>query len=249
MSRKYDKLDQDLKRPKPRPSSSSVAVREDDDKKVAKRKFVDHDVESIEYLRKKHAFIKSTIRTDYQPDICKDYKETGFCGFGDSCKFLHDRTDYKHGWQLDQEYAKGEYVDEADDKYLIKDDEDDGVEDDGIPRVCPVCHESYRDPIVTKCRHYFCSECAESECSDKCFTCEQPTSGIFKNASKAIEDLIKKTTTADVVEESDSNSEPEDGGKAESGQDKQERRDVASNAKSKFCGRTVKFSDSEDDED
>lgn len=29
-----------------------------------------------------------------QPDICKDYKETGFCGFGDSCKFLHDRSDY-----------------------------------------------------------------------------------------------------------------------------------------------------------
>lgn len=57
----------------------------------------------------------STIRTvtivDYQPDVCKDYKgaptlcfssfhrgrlltvfsETGFCGFGDTCKFLHDR--------------------------------------------------------------------------------------------------------------------------------------------------------------
>ncbi|KAI9455476.1 hypothetical protein BJY52DRAFT_1204997 [Lactarius psammicola] len=40
----------------------------------------------------------STIRTvtvvDYQPDVCKDYKETGFCGFGDTCKFLHDRGTY-----------------------------------------------------------------------------------------------------------------------------------------------------------
>jgi RING finger protein 113A len=36
--------------------------------------------------------IRSTVRWDYQPDICKDYKETGFCGFGDSCKFLHDRS-------------------------------------------------------------------------------------------------------------------------------------------------------------
>lgn len=26
--------------------------------------------------------IRSTVRWDYQPDICKDYKETGFCGFG-----------------------------------------------------------------------------------------------------------------------------------------------------------------------
>lgn len=26
--------------------------------------------------------IRVTVRWDYQPDICKDYKETGFCGFG-----------------------------------------------------------------------------------------------------------------------------------------------------------------------
>lgn len=25
-------------------------------------------------------------RWDYQPDICKDYKETGFCGFGGKYK-------------------------------------------------------------------------------------------------------------------------------------------------------------------
>lgn len=45
-----------------------------------------------------------TVRFDYQPDICKDYKETGFCGYGDSCKFVHDRGDYKSGWELDKVY-------------------------------------------------------------------------------------------------------------------------------------------------
>jgi hypothetical protein len=40
-------------------------------------------------------------RFDYQPDICKDYKETGFCSYGDSCKFMHDRGDYKSGWELE----------------------------------------------------------------------------------------------------------------------------------------------------
>ena len=28
------------------------------------------------------AHLRATVRWDYQPDICKDYKETGFCGFG-----------------------------------------------------------------------------------------------------------------------------------------------------------------------
>ena len=50
--------------------------------------------------------LRVTVRWDYQPDICKDYKETGYCGFGDSCKFMHDRSDYKHGWQLEQDWEK-----------------------------------------------------------------------------------------------------------------------------------------------
>lgn len=175
------------------PSSSSSATTKSSGK-GEKRKASDcHDEQSSEYLRRKHNFIRSTIRTDYQPDICKDYKETGFCGFGDSCKFLHDRSDYKHGWQLDQEWAKGQYKDEDDDKYLIKDDNDDGEKDeDGIPLKCAICKESYKDPIVTKCKHYFCGNCAEKECSDKCFLCEKPTSGIFKVAK--IDSQKKKDT-------------------------------------------------------
>ena len=47
-------------------------------------------------------YIRMSARFDYQPDICKDYKETGFCSFGDSCKFLHDRGDYKSGWELEK---------------------------------------------------------------------------------------------------------------------------------------------------
>lgn len=46
--------------------------------------------------------MRVSARFDYQPDICKDYKETGFCSYGDSCKFMHDRGDYKSGWELDR---------------------------------------------------------------------------------------------------------------------------------------------------
>lgn len=52
--------------------------------------------------------IRITTRFDYQPDLCKDYKETGYCCFGDSCKFMHDRGDYKSGWQLEKEWEKNQ---------------------------------------------------------------------------------------------------------------------------------------------
>ncbi|KAF4656422.1 hypothetical protein FOL47_008922 [Perkinsus chesapeaki] len=50
---------------------------------------------------------------DYQPHVCKDYKETGYCGFGDSCIYLHDRSDYKSGWQLEQEWEEKKKKNEA----------------------------------------------------------------------------------------------------------------------------------------
>ena len=48
--------------------------------------------------------IRTITVTDFAPDVCKDYKQTGFCGFGDSCKFLHAREDYAQGWQLDKDW-------------------------------------------------------------------------------------------------------------------------------------------------
>lgn len=95
------------------------------------------------------AHLRATVRWDYQPDICKDYKETGFCGFGDSCKFLHDRSDYKAGWQLEQEYKIGFRGNDAesdgdDTKYEIHSDEE------SLPFKCFICRNSFVDPIVTK---------------------------------------------------------------------------------------------------
>lgn len=37
-------------------------------------------------------------------------------------------------------------------------------EDDGLPFACYICRENWgdikSDPVVTKCRHYFCESCA-----------------------------------------------------------------------------------------
>ena len=51
-------------------------------------------------------FIRSTTRIDHNPERCKDYYEHGYCGRGDTCIFIHDRSDYKSGAQLEEEYQK-----------------------------------------------------------------------------------------------------------------------------------------------
>lgn len=89
------------------------------------------------------AHIRMSARFDYQPDICKDYKETGYCGYGDSCKFMHDRGDYKSGWQLEKEW---EEVEKARKRGLAAgggggdgdadDHEGDDEDDDTLPFAC-----------------------------------------------------------------------------------------------------------------
>ncbi|CAH2056513.1 unnamed protein product, partial [Iphiclides podalirius] len=134
------------------------------------------------------ANLRATVRWDYQPDICKDYKETGFCGFGDSCKFLHDRSDYKHGWQLEREEAEGggnRGAGGGDSDYEIHSDEE-------LPFKCFICRESFTDPVVTKCKHYFCEKCAlqNYKKSTRCYICNTQTSGMF-NPAKELEAKLK----------------------------------------------------------
>ncbi|KAH9963881.1 hypothetical protein BC827DRAFT_1191738 [Russula dissimulans] len=131
----------------------------------------------------------STIRTvtivDYQPDVCKDYKETGFCGFGDTCKFLHDRGTYLAGWQLDKLAANPQK--QADDA------SDDDSSDDDLPFACLIGRHPFTDPIVTRCGHYFCSSCAIKRFAKtpKCAACGAPTGGIFNRADKVISKMKK----------------------------------------------------------
>ncbi|KAF8629159.1 hypothetical protein AX17_005744 [Amanita inopinata Kibby_2008] len=149
----------------------------------------------------------STIRTvtiiDYQPDVCKDYKETGYCGFGDTCKFLHDRGTYLAGWQLDKlaENAKKQVEDVS--------DSDDSDAD--IPFACLICRKHYTDPVVTRCGHYFCSACAIKRFAKtpKCLACGAPTGGIFNRADKIIEKVNKKKQDMERQDDSDDGKGPE----------------------------------------
>lgn len=135
-------------------------------------------------------FIRNTTRVDYNPERCKDWYETGRCNFGDSCVFIHDRSDYKSGWELDQEFEAeqkrkqlklmGHDVDDGEENYEIHSDD----EDAGPSLVCRICEKLLVSPIITTCGHTFCERCALNHYAktSTCFQCNKPTNGIFNEA-------------------------------------------------------------------
>ena len=54
------------------------------------------------------ANVRMTFIMDYKPDICKDYKETGYCGYGDSANLCTTEGITSTGWQLDREWEEKE---------------------------------------------------------------------------------------------------------------------------------------------
>ena len=127
-----------------------------------------------------------TTRVDYNPERCKDYYEHGYCPFGDTCIYIHDRGDYKSGFQLDQEWeeaqrkkqAKLDGVDEdSESDYEIKSDQSEEIGND-----CLICESAFKEPVQTPCGHIFCERCALDFYSKQpgCFKCGKPTNGTFK---------------------------------------------------------------------
>ncbi|TKA77708.1 hypothetical protein B0A49_02240 [Cryomyces minteri] len=152
--------------------------------------------------------IRTITVTDFAPDVCKDYKQTGFCGFGDNCKFLHAREDYKQGWQLDKEWenvtkgkkVSGQTVASANRAANMGEDDINEKEEkmlENIPFACIICKQPYKSPVVTKCGHYFCESCAlkryKSGKRDEkgCAACGSDTHGVF-NVAKNLKKLLEK---------------------------------------------------------
>ncbi|KAL4627845.1 hypothetical protein ACB092_05G195100 [Castanea dentata] len=116
--------------------------------------------------------------------------------YGDSCKFMHDRGDYKSGWQMEKERDEAEKVrtrnlalgldDEDDGGVDPGEDNDDDVnddDDDSLPFACFICRQPFVDAVVTKCKHYICSSLFQHHAKNKkCFVCNKPTLGIFNTA-------------------------------------------------------------------
>lgn len=75
----------------------------------------------------------------------------------------------------------------------VEESDDEERDEDGLPIKCPVCRETFTEPVVTKCRHYFCESCAlkQYRLSPECPVCHEPTNGLFLPA-KEITTKLKK---------------------------------------------------------
>ena len=151
-----------------------------------------------------NVYVRTSARFDYQPDICKDYKETGFCSYGDSCKFMHDRGDYKSGWELEREYEEEQkrkreaMLSGWDPDKEGGEHEEEAEEEDELPIACWTCRQPWEecksDPVVTRCKHYFCEKCAlgSSMKGGRCGVCNEATKGIFNIAQDILKKMKKK---------------------------------------------------------
>ena len=140
---------------------------------------------------------RATSRFDYQPDVCKDFKDTGYCGYGDACKFLHDRSDYKSGWQLERQWDEEQKAKKHALALAAFEESESGskqpskaVKDDGLPFACLICREPWHvksNPVVTKCEHYFCESCALKNAikTKRCYVCAENTGGYGARAHQS----------------------------------------------------------------
>lgn len=144
------------------------------------------------------AYTRVACVFDYAMPVCKDWKVSGVCGYGDNCIYLHDRTDYKNGWEMERDYdaavkaGKDPNAAAADDDkgefYIGSDDEaDGGGAGAGGASTCGICKQTAEAPVETQCGHRFCAKCVKKRVVKGklgCATCGAATNGLF-NSVKA----------------------------------------------------------------
>lgn len=69
-----------------------------------------NDSQALEAKKQEKPVIKESITVDFQRDVCKDFLKNGYCGFGDTCKFLHYREEFTINDQKDGQVKEWDNV-------------------------------------------------------------------------------------------------------------------------------------------
>ena len=118
--------------------------------------------------------------------------------FSDVFRWRRKTTPGCNGLKLHIRFYLGSYGDKDPTEYEINSDSD-----DDLPFACFICRESFRNPVVTKCKHYFCEKCALNHYkkTKRCFVCAEQTFGVFNPAK----DIIKRMKDQKAKEDKRSN--------------------------------------------
>lgn len=121
-------------------------------------------------------------------NLCKDWHDSGYCPFGNSCLYLHDRSNHKTGWELEKEYEKSEkerWKRISNPELALKEAQEASlklIEKYKPAQECGLCKEPFEKPVEVECGHIFCMRCAIK--LPKCQQCGKKLSGIMNNAEK-----------------------------------------------------------------
>lgn len=105
---------------------------------------------------------------DYQMNICKDFQKTGFCRYGDECKFVHERDSYDTTNKFMPNYKA------TSTKILNRSKNSSNKEiaqEDALK--CVLCTNNPSSPMRIKCGHLCCEACFLKGCSQnaECSLC------------------------------------------------------------------------------
>ena len=72
--------------------------------------------------------------------------------------------------------------------------------------------ESFINPVVTKCKHYFCEKCAlqHYKKSQRCYACGAQTNGVFNPAKEIITRMEKQKQAANIENKDDDDDDDDD---------------------------------------